>query len=252
MRSQPSMPGASIGNLRMEAVARISSIRQETPTVKSLLLELSEGEISFLPGQWLDLYIDDPLLGPEVEVAGLSITSSPLQKRSIELAVKKIPEGRASVYLHEKAQVGDELVIDGGYGDFYYREGMADYLVLIAGGIGITPLMSMIRFVDQAGLDVDVALLYSSSTPSELLFLQELKAISSRNEKIACAFTVTQPGGESWDGQVGRIDRQMLEEKGVSKKALYYACGPRGFAEDMATILLQMGVDASSIKREEW
>ena len=236
----------------MEPVARIASIRQETPTVKSFLLELSEGEMSFLPGQWLDLYIDDPQWSPEVEVAGLSITSSPSQKGSIELAVKKIPEGRASVYLHERAQVGDELIIDGGYGDFCYQEGMAGSLVLIAGGIGITPLMSMIRFVDQAGLAVDVALFYSSSTPTEMLYIQELKTISSRNDKIACTFTVTRPGGEPWDGPVGRIDRQMLEEKGIDKSALYYVCGPRGFAEDMTAILVQMGVAASRIKQEGW
>ena len=236
----------------MKTVARMTQIRQETPTTKSFLLELGEADLSFTPGQWVDLYINDPLVWPEVVVGGFSITSSPLQKGSIELAVKKIREGRASVYLHERARVGDLITIDGGYGDFYYQEGMSDSLVLIAGGIGITPLMSMIRYVDGAGLDVNIALFYSSRTPSELLFLEELKAISSRNGRISCQFNVTRPGREPWDGQVGRIDHQMLEEKGLDRRSLYYVCGPQGFARDIAAILTGLGVEPSRVKSEEW
>ena len=78
--------------------AEIIRIHQETPTVKSFRLGIATPTFSFFPGQWVDLYIDDPDEG-EV-IGGFSITSSPLHRDYIDLAIKKIPDGRASVYLH--------------------------------------------------------------------------------------------------------------------------------------------------------
>lgn len=230
--------------------ARIIAIRQETPTVKSFRMDLGDAPFTFMPGQWLDLYIDDPELGPVV--GGFSMTSSPLQKAHVELAVKRIPDGQASVYLHDRVAIGDQVTLDGGFGEFYYHEGMGNSLVLVAGGIGITPLMSMIRYVDEAGLDVSVKLLYSSSSPSELVFRQELEAIAVRNTRIICHFTVTSPGDEPWGGRVGRIDRGMLEEHGAGQADLYFLCGPRGMPPDVAGDLALMGVDSSRIRSEEW
>jgi ferredoxin-NADP reductase len=233
----------------MEA-AEIIRIHQETPTVKSFRLALPTPTFSFLPGQWVDLYIDDPDEGELI--GGFSITSSPVHRDYIDLAIKKIPDGRASVYLHERVRVGDVVTIDGGYGDFYYRDGMGQALVLIAGGIGITPLMSMVRHIDEAQLSVDMSLFYSAATPLEFVFHEELQEVAARHANIRCHFTVTQPGEASWDGRVGRIDRQMLGEQAMVPNALYYLCGPRGFAEDMETLLTQLGVGLPQIRREAW
>jgi ferredoxin-NADP reductase len=224
------------GDERMDA-AEIIRIHQETPTVKSFRLGIATPTFSFLPGQWVDLYIDDPDEG-EV-IGGFSITSSPLHRDYIDLAIKKIPDGRASVYLHERVQVGDGVTIDGGYGDFYYRKGMSQALVLIAGGIGITPLMSMMRLIDEASL-------------SELVFYEELQAIAARHANVRSHFTVTQPGNASWDGRVGHIDRELLGAQAMVPNALYYLCGPRGFAEDMEGLLTQLGVGGSQMRREAW
>ena len=219
----------------------ITQIRQETPTVKSFRLALPEPTFSFWPGQWVDVYIDDPIEAPDGIIGGFSMTSSPLHRDYIELAIKRIPEGRASMYLHDRINVGDRVIIDGGYGDFYYQEGMSNRLVLIAGGIGITPLMSMIRFVAEARLDVDLTLLYSARRPSEFVFWEELQDISARNPRIHCHFTVTSPEPEAWTGAIGRMRRTwlspMVNVGDAMAETLYFICGPRGFAEDMEGIL---------------
>lgn len=233
-------------------VVEIIRIHQETPTVKSFRLAWPDPTFAFLPGQWVDLYIDAPDAGPDGMIGGFSITSSPVHQDYIDLAIKKIPDGRASVYLHEHVRVGDVVTIDGGYGEFYYREGMGQRLVLIAGGIGITPLMSMIRFIDEAQLQVELTLFYSAATPSEFVFHEELQAIAARNAHIRCHFTVTQPGREPWDGRVGRIDRQLLAALAMAPQTLYYLCGPPGFAEDMQALLKQHGVSLPQIMREAW
>ncbi|MDO8750889.1 MAG: FAD-dependent oxidoreductase [Dehalococcoidia bacterium] len=233
----------------MKVRATITRILQETPSVKSFLLDLGDADFSFLPGQWVDLYIDT---GGSVQVGGFSITSSPLQRGSIEIAVKKIQSGVPSVYLHERAREGDSFMIEGGFGDFYYQRDMGSSVVLIAGGIGITPLMSILRYVDEAHPDVEATLLYSAKAPSELLFWEALRDMADRNPRIRCAFTVTQPGGEPWEGRRGRIDKAMLKEFMPGKEALFYLCGPTAMLDDISDALVGLGVTTSRIRTERW
>ncbi len=233
----------------MKVRATITRIRQETPWVKSYLLDLGGADFSFLPGQWVDFYIET---GSSTQIGGFSITSSPLQKGTIELAVKKIPSGAPSVYLHEQAKEGDTFMIEGGSGEFYYQRHMGSRLVLIAGGIGITPLMSIMRYVDEAHPSVEIALLYSAKAPSEMLFYQELKDMAARNPRIRCVFTVTQPHGEPWEGSTGRIDEAMLKERMPREEALYYVCGPIPMLDDVLDALTGLGVAPSRIRTERW
>ncbi len=233
----------------MELEAHIAAIRQETPSVKSFVLDLEGQEMPFLPGQYIDLVVETDY---DSFVGGFSITSSPLRKDSIELAVKYRPDRRPSAYLHEEAKVGDPVLVLGASGEFYYRPEMGRSLVLIAGGIGITPFMSMIRYVDEGNLDTRVTLLYSAKTPEELVFLDELRAISTRNPRIRCLFTITQPIDQSWQGRVGRIDAELLAKNVEDRAALFYVCGPSGMAETIPALLESQGISASQIRRERW
>ena len=233
----------------METEARIAAIHEETPTIKSFLLDLMGQNFPFYPGQYVDLVLETP---SSYETGGYYITSSPRLQGFIQLAVRKLPNRAVSVYLHERSQIGDEVFVMGPAGDFYFEAGMADSIVLIAGGIGITSLVSMLRYVHEAGLEVPVTLFYSARTPSELLFHKELADISNNNPKIKCLFTVTRPGDEPWDGRVGRIDSDLLREHVTDKNAMVYLNGPRGMPEDMAVMLTSMGVDPSRLNVEQW
>lgn len=233
----------------MQVEATIIRIRQETPTVKSFLFDLGGAAFAFLPGQWVDLYIETPI---SQIVGGFSITSSPVQRETIEVAVKKISHALPSVHMHERAKVGDTFFIDGGMGDFYYQRDMGSTLVLIAGGIGITPLISILRYVDQAHPDVEATLIYSARTPSELAFFQELEAIALRNPRVRCIFTITRPGSEPWDGRVGRIDLGLLQEYAPGNDALFFICGPTGMMDEVQSALARMGVSSPRTKMERW
>ena len=233
----------------MRIPATIASIGQETPTVKSFRLDLGTHEFSFLPGQWVDCYVE---IDGTPQVAGYSMTSSSLTKGTIDLAVKLVGQNPVTHFLHRRARVGDRLCVEEGQGDFYYRRNMGDSLVLMGGGIGLTPLMSMIRYVDQAEPKVSATLLYSARTPSELLFRQQLEEIAARNVRIRCRFTVTRPSTEPWSGRTGRIDAAMLAEAEIDLGALFYLSGPPAMVEDMAHLLEERGVPASRIKHETW
>ena len=215
----------------MKIPATIAAIEQVSPSTKSFQLDLSGQDFGFLPGQWVDCYA---VIDGRLEVAGYSMTSSPMTKESIDLAVKLVGDNPVTHYLHTRARVGD------------------DSLVLIAGGIGITPLMSITHYIDEAQPDVRVALVYCARTPSELLFRDKLAAIGDRNKNIRCLFTVTRPADEAWSGRVGRIDAGMLSEARLDLEALFYICGPPPMIVDMIALLNGLGVDRSRIKYEDW
>ena len=228
------------------------SIHRETPTVKSFTLDLDGRDLGFRAGQWVDLFVR--IDGAEA-IAGYSITSSPADQGRIDLAVKLLGDNPATHYLHKKARVGDRVEVELG-GEFCYTADMADSLVLIAGGIGLTPLMSMMRYVDELAADADAVLVCSASRPSELLFKERLDEMVARNPRIRCVYTITQPGTgpghEPWDGPTGRIDARLLRRAAVDPAALYYVCGPLTMIRSMLTLLRSMDVPSTRIHYEQW
>ena len=155
-------------------------------------------------------------------------------------------------FIHGEAAVGDTLYVDGGQGEVYYAREMGDSLVLIAGGIGITPLISMVRTVRDSHPDVEATLIYSTRSPSELVFREELEAIAIENDNIRCLLTVTGFDAVGWTGRRGRIDRGLLSEAGAKSGDLFFLSGPAPMAEAMKGILRSLGVSDDSIRYEQW
>ena len=234
--------------LTVRIPATIASIVQATPTVKALKLELGSHPFNFLPGQWVDCYLGQE---GQDDVAGFSITSSPLTRGTINLAVKLVGDNRVTHHIHESAAMGDVIYVEGGSGDFYYQREMGDSLVLIGGGIGITPLMSIVRYSNEA-TGVRVSLLYSASMPSELLFHDELLELASRDGSFSYHYTVTRRSEEPWKGAVGRIDAQRLTDANVDLEALFYVCGPPPMIKDVLGMLRDLEVPNSRVKYEQW
>ena len=233
----------------MKIPVTIAEIRQETPTVKSFNFDLMGQEFNFRSGQWIDCFVE---IEGATGVAGYSMTSSPSITDSFEIAVKLVGDNLVTHMMHNEAKAGDQIFVDGGHGDFFYENGMGDSLVLIAGGIGLTPLMSIIRYVDEDASNAQLTLLYSASTNEEILFHNQLTEMAARNPRIRCEFTVTQPVERTWAGRSGRIDPAMLFDAGVDMGALFYVCGPPGMIQGMIAMLDTLGVPESRIKYEQW
>ena len=233
----------------MRLPATIMSVTRETPTVKSFALDLGGREIGFSAGQWVDLFVT--IEGAEA-VGGYSITSSPADQSTIRLAVKHDGSDHpVTNWLHDEAREGDLVEVSLG-GDFTYTPDEAPSIVLIGGGIGMTPLMSIVRTVDEMASLTRLNLVYSASSPDELLFRREIESIAARNDRIRCVFTVTRVAPDTWGGHTGRVDVEMLRSEGIDLGALFFVCGPPAMIQDVVAMLAALGVPGERIRYEQW
>jgi ferredoxin-NADP reductase len=211
-------------------------------------LAIPDAAFRFLPGQWVDLSVD---IDDETHTAGYSVTSSPIHQGEIELAIKASARHPVARWMHERARVGDRVRVSQGQGPFVYLPEMSDNVVLIGGGVGVTPLLSIFRHVRDAHLATCVHLLYSVSDSREILFRDELDAAVRSHDNLHVSITVTQPDPD-WHGLTGRIDPVKLHALDVPDDTLYYLCGPKGMVEDMSALLHDLGVPMSRIIFEKW
>ena len=224
----------------------IKSILQATPTIRVLTLDLRAQEFTYKSGQWIDCYA---VIDGERKLVGYSLASSPVTTGTIEVAVKE-SDNPVTEYVHGSANVGDTLYIDGGQGEVFYEERMGDKVVLIGAGIGVAPLMGMLRYIDDSK-NASVTLIQSASTVEEMLYYGEASEIAERNSRIKFITTVTR--GEPGEGfEQGRIGKEMLLEAGVDVGSLFYLSGPGGMIPEMEDALRSMGVPGDRILYEVW
>lgn len=228
--------------------AIITHIQQETPSVKSFRLGVDKPPFHFFAGQWIDLYVEIEGIR---QVGGYSMTSSPVLTHSLELAIKSSVRHPVTRWLHEQAVVGDSVRISGGQGVFLYQPEMSQRVVLVGAGVGVTPLISIFRYIADAVPDTQATLVYSIPSPDEFLFRSEIEEITQHHPNLRSLVTVTQPGS-SWQGRTGRTDAGLLKSAGMSDDTLYYLCGPPGMVEDVSGVLEGLAVPASRIIYEKW
>lgn len=227
--------------------ARIERIELVTPQIRQFTLQTDAQRFCCRPGQWIDVWI--PAAGPAV-MAGYSVVSAPRTDGRLQLAIKAADHHPATHHLHTDAREGDSLWITAGQGPFYFSQEMASSVVLLAAGIGVTPLLSILRYIHAEAPEVAVHLIYSVTARSEALATEELARMAQR-DNISVTLTVTREA-EDWRGHTGRIGHALLESLHLPREALYYYCGSREFIEDMTQLLQTWGIPSAQLKYEKW
>lgn len=234
----------------LEAPYRLKKIVQETPDVNSFVFEpLQEYNIKFDPGMFVMLQYR----GPDEKIArAFSIASSPLEKE-MEFIIHMI-HGRFTKHL-DTAKEGDIYYITGPYGQFRFDPNVNKKVLFIAGGTGIAPFISMLRYIDQMHLDTEIKLLYSVRYVDEIIKRQELDDLTKRI-KLDYAVTVTRPNedrGRGWNGLTGHVDASMIANyaKDVNERTSYI-CGPLGFVKAVKDALKSLNISEASIKADVW
>ena len=233
-------------------IASIKDIKPETANVKSFTLTLPSW-MRQRAGQHYDIRLtaED---GYQTQ-RSYSIASEPEREGEVDITVERINDGEVSAYLHDVLVPGDRLEARGPIGGYFVWEAaMTEPLLLIAGGSGVVPLMSMIRHHAASGARNPISLLYSSRNFEDIIYYNELEKLSAANKALQIFYTLTRSQPSGWSGYARRIDQQMLKEiaQPLGKTVQVFICGPTLLVESAANVLVKIGVPSSQIKTERF
>ena len=208
---------------------------------------------SFRPGQAIDLILPDPAAsGKEGERHAFSIVSAPHEGA---LVVATRMRGSAYKTTLARLPIGALAQVDGPFGSLTLHNKLGRAAVLIAGGIGITPFMSMLRHAAFSALPQRLVLLYANRRPEDTAFLSELQRMEGENRNFRLVATMTRMGGSRlpWTGETGAIDEALLERvAGELPDPVYYVAGPPPMVAAVRDTLERAGVDGDDIRSEEF
>ncbi len=244
------MPDKKLKLLRSEEIAS---------GTRAFHLSRPEG-FNYESGQTIDLYLIDP---PEMDAEGpvrtFSLVSAP---HDPELMIATRIRDTAFKRALQHAEPGTEFAWDGPYGSFIMHKNPEKPAVFLAGGIGITPFMSMIKTAEHNKLPHEIYLFHSNHTPEDAPFQNELSKHAKKNPKFRFIPTMTdleppflkkEGVGGGWNGERGIVDQNMIERH-VSDlyTPIYYMAGPAGFVTAMRKMLVEAKVDEDNIRFEEF
>jgi ferredoxin-NADP reductase len=208
---------------------------------------------SFKPGQSSDLSLLDP---PETDAEGntrtFSIASAPSEN---ELTIATRMRDTAFKRVLRNMTPGTEIKLEGPMGSFNLHKNPAKPAVLLAGGIGITPFMSMARDAARQKDPHQIYLFYSNRRPEDTAFLDELKALAQQNPNFHLVLTMTEMDKSKlpWDGERGFIDAAMITRHlSALSGPIYYVAGPPAMVTAMRDMLVKAGVDEDDIRAEDF
>lgn len=205
---------------------------------------------TFKPGQYVVLKLINP---PPMDAKGdqrfFSINNTLSQKNLIQITTR-LTDSTFKKYLQE-APLGTELEIKNIAGSFVLPEDTSKPLVFIAGGIGVTPYLSMLSFIDEQKLTYNITFLYSNRNKESTAHLEKLEQIAHRNPNIKIIFIMTEE--EGWTGEKRKIDRNLIKEYFPKlNDNTFYVVGPPPMVGAVRQALSEIGVADSNIKFENF
>jgi ferredoxin-NADP reductase len=231
-------------------VGTVTAVHTETPTARSLEIEIP-GWPGNLAGQHLDLRLT--AADGYTATRSYSIASAGSDER-VQLAVDRLPDGEVSPYLVDEVVVGDKIELRGPLGGwFVWRPEQTEPVQLIAGGSGVVPLVAMIRAHQAGGSTTKFRLLYSVREPADVFFADELEALE-KTPSLEITWVYTRKTPDGWPRPASRVNRATLVESTIpaSDNPTVFVCGPTGFVEAVADLLVEAGHPADRVKTERF
>jgi ferredoxin-NADP reductase len=236
-------------------VATVKETRDETATARTLLLDVP-GWPGHLPGQHVAVKLtaeDGYSAQRDYSIAG------PPEEDRVELTVQRQDDGEVSAYLAGVAGPGDQFEVRGPIGGWFaWPAADPRPLLLLAGGSGIVPLMSMIRAHAQVQSQVPVRLIYSVRTPADVIYATELAERARSVSPLTVTYLYTRAPLSMTDDPprryTGRLTAAILAATSFPPQAnpAIFACGPSGFVETASDLLVKVGHPPGTIKTERF
>jgi len=231
-------------------ILRLANITQQAANAKTLRFIVAPGQkLNVRPGQFLTFsFLFDGKKIPR----SYSICSAPTRSGYIEITPKRVSQGCASVFLNDRATVGLTVEANGPFGHFYFDENKHANVVLLAAGSGITPMLAMLRYMDDLCLDPPITLLYCVRTSDDIIFHDQLEELRARLKNFQYHLLLSQPHAD-WPGPRGHVNREFIEHTVPDLASPhFFLCGPPPFMDVSRTILMGLGVTPGRILQESF
>jgi ferredoxin-NADP reductase len=230
--------------------ARLLETRDESESARTLVLQVADWD-GHLPGQHVDVRLTAPD-GYSTE-RSYSLAAPPAEDR-IELTVQLVPDGEVSPFLVQDYAVGEVIEVRGPVGGwFVWLPEQTDPLLLVAGGSGVVPLMSIVRAHREVSSRAPLHLVYSVRTIDDAYYRDELRAQPEDGDGPDLTFAFTRKAPDGWPRQPGRLtadDLRLLAPPLPRQQT--FVCGPTGFVEAVTTALVSLGHDPARIRTERF
>lgn len=248
-KAEAAKPGSS--RPAVEATLKVLEVLQETPDVRTFRLDNSQGLIPFdRPGKFLKLKA--AIDGRDVW-RSFTVSSSPSNPERLDLTIKLNPAGELTPWLFSSIEAGSDLTVKGTQGGYFLDPAKhPEPLLLISAGSGITPMLSIVRFLLATKQMRPVVFLHGARTAADIIFAEECQQLSAAIPEFRYAVSLTQPG-PGWTGATGRLEMSHLQAE-VRDVSAYRAflCGPNEFMESFRGGLIAAGLPAERIHTEQF
>lgn len=228
--------------------ARVSEVGMISSTVAKLVVEPDAGDapISFIPGQYVHLSVPGT-----AEHRSYSFANAAFEAGKYTFYIKVLEQGAMSDYLSQRAAPGDEITVTGPFGRFYLRP-VGQPIVMVAGGTGLAPMLSMLdTMVANNDTDYPVRLLYGANSADELFAFDQLGGYASRGLDLTVELCVVEPGAD-WDGETGHVTELLRPELFSAGDCEVYLCGPPPMIDAAESWLSENGVAADKVHAEKF
>jgi ring-1,2-phenylacetyl-CoA epoxidase subunit PaaE len=234
---------------------RVAEVIQETPSTRTFVLAAPDGgapALSYRAGQHLTVLVD---ADGAIHRRCYSFSSSPLADGLPAITVKRMADGVVSQHLHERVHAGDTLSVLEPTGGFTLETdpAAARHVVMVAGGVGITPLMSLAETVLRAEPASRVTLLTGNRREDEIIFRVRLDALAAQFGPRLAVRHALDDAPDGWTGLRGALDGpQVLRAAGIEPVDAWFVCGPEPMMQDVCASLAEAGVPRERIRTERF
>jgi Na+-transporting NADH:ubiquinone oxidoreductase subunit F len=231
-----------------EYVGKCVDIVDLTHDIKQFRLGLLEPEtIDYIPGQYVQL-LTPVYEGSDEEVyRAYSIASDPNQKNIIELIIRLVPNGICTTYCFKYLKVGDQVKINGPYGDFRLSDTDAP-IVFIAGGSGMAPINCILNHMKNTANNRKATYYFGANRVKELFLVDEMRVFEAELNDFSFVPVVATPEkGENWAGQRGLVTEAVQRNLKNASECEGYLCGSPGMIDASIKVLLELGMSEEKI-----
>jgi nitric oxide dioxygenase len=232
---------------------RVEEVIRESSVITSFILRPVDGGkiVRHKPGQYLTFWLDIP--GEQTIKRNYSISNAP-NDEVYRISVKREPLGLASGWLHEQARAGAVLKVAPPAGEFFLQDKPQRPVVLLSGGVGLTPMISMLETIAERHPGLPVHFVHGANDGATHAMGAHVKALADRHENVRVTTFYQTPRAEDVRGRdydrAGLISGDWLTSETPVGEADYYLCGPRAFLRTYVAALSQAGAPSGSIHYE--